>query len=159
MEDVKKFRNLELEVFEGWEKAEKRMPKNIEGNLEDYVRKILEIFKISNISKESKKLIWQVRLVDYRNRAHSAKELKNCLIMISFERGEKAEFSNTLVFDIREHLVGKNEELKQYIKNLEIPNELLENIIQYFKDNLSEYFIAVKEDSIRFRIELKSNNY
>lgn len=154
-------KELALDIFEGREVAKKRIEKGekYKARVEDWVEKIIKIFKISNISNEAKKLIWQVRLVDYRDRAHSTKEFENCLIMISFEHGEKAQFSNALVFDCREHLIGRQEELKQYIKNLEIPNELLENIIQYFKENLSEYFIAVKEDSIRFRIELKSNNY
>lgn len=152
-------KQLALEAVEGRKEAENRIPKVIEENLEDYVRKIIEIFKISNSSKELKKLIRQVRLVDYRDRANSTKEFKNCLIMISFEPGENAQFSNILVFSFREHLIGKSEKLEQYIRNLEIPNELLEDIIQYFKDNLSEHFIAKKEDSIRFKIELKSNNY
>lgn len=146
MSDVKQ---LELEAVEGRKESE----------LRDYVKKIIEIFKISNTSKELKKSIWQVWLIDYRCRANSIEEFENCLIMISFEQGENAQFSNILVFDIREHLIGKSEELEQYIRNLKIPTELLEDIIQYFKENLSEYFIATKEDSIRFKIELKSNNY
>ncbi len=146
MSDVKQ---LALDAVEGRKEAE----------LRDYAKKIIEIFKISNTSKELKKSIWQVRLIDYRGRAHSIEEFENCLIMISFEQGENAQFSNILVFDFRERLIGKSEELKQYIRKLKIPTELLEDIIKYFKENLSEYFIATKEDPIRFKIELKSNNY
>ena len=43
MSDVKQ---LALEVFEGREEAEKRIPKVIEENLDNYVKKIIEIFKI-----------------------------------------------------------------------------------------------------------------
>lgn len=72
MSDVKQ---LALEVFEGREEAEKRIPKVIEENLENYVKKIIEIFKISNSSEKSVVLVWQVRL--YYDSKYSQEEQKN----------------------------------------------------------------------------------
>ncbi len=154
MSDVKQ---LALEVFEGREEAEKRIPKVVVENLEDYVKKIIEIFKISNSSEKSTVLVWQIRLVILETKQYSSQNEKDyCFLMISFEQDDNAEFSNTLVFGSEKNRLGDNTELVEYIKKLEIPKEFFEDIYNYFRENLSEYFETTKEDSKHIRIKLIS---
>lgn len=133
MENVKK---LALEVFEGREEAEKRIPKVILENLEDYVKNIIEIFKISNLSEKSTVLIWQVRLY-YK--------YENIFFMFSFKE-DGCEFYNKAAFESRYTEYGNNETLREYIEDLKIPTKEAKNISKYFKENLSEYFEVEDND-------------
>lgn len=156
MNDVRK---LALDIFEGREEAEKRITKKEVKKeiLENYVKGILDIFKISNLSKKSTVLVWQVRLVNLKpQQGMSQKQKYYCFPMISFEQDDNAEFNNILVFSIKTNSLGDNTELVEHIKKLEIPKKFFENIYNYFKENLSDYFETTKEDSEHIRIKLKS---
>lgn len=156
MNDV---RALALDVFEGRKKAEKRIVKGETKKeiLEDYVKEILDIFKISNLSEKSTVLVWQVRLVSLEpKQGMSQKEKDYCLPMISFGQDDNAKFNNTIVFSIKTNPLGDNTELVEHIKKIEIPKKFFEDIYNYFKENLSDYFETIKEDSEHIRIKLKS---
>lgn len=150
MSDVKQ---LALEAFEGREEAEKRIPKVVEENLEDYVKKIIEIFKISNSSEKSTVLVWQVRL--YYDSKYSQEEQRKCSVMLSFEQ-ENETFYNKDVFGC----VGyeNNESLREYIRGLEIPVGEVQNIFKYFKENLEDYFEVEDIDFKYILIKLKRKN-
>lgn len=128
MEDVKK---LALEAFEGREEAEKKRSKELLENLEDYVKKIIEIFKISNSSEKSKVLVWQVKLCSNEN--------ENCTFLLSFKE-DGYEFYKKKVLESGGIRFGNNESLRKYIEDLKIPCGEVKNISRYFKENLSEYF-------------------
>lgn len=142
MSDVKQ---LALEAVEGRKEAEKRIPKVISENLEDYVKKIIEIFKISNSSEKSTVLVWQVKLYYYYR-------FEICPVMFSFEQ-DSNRFFNKVIFDC----VGyeNNESLKKYIENLEIPTSEAKNILKYFKENLAEYFETEESDNEYIIIKMK----
>lgn len=149
-------RKIASEVFEGREEAEKRIAKGEAKNriLEDYVKEILKIFKISNSSKDSTVLVWQVRLVNLKpKRGMSEKERRFCFPMISFEQEDNAQFYNTLVFT---NSLGDNTELVEHIEKTEIPKKFFGEIYDYFKENLAEYFETTKPDSEHIIIKLKS---
>lgn len=144
MSDVKQ---LALEVFEERSEAENRISNNSTEVLEDCIESIIEIFKISNKLKKSRILIWQVELY----RIYTYQELR---IMISFkEDGE--EFYNTSIFDNAEHKLGNNRTLKDYIDALKIPEYLYQDIVNYFKENLSKYFETEEFNSDHIIIKLK----
>lgn len=145
MSDIKQ---LALEVFEGREEAEKRIPAKVT-DLEDYVRKIIEIFGISNSSENSTVLVWQVRLHYEEYRCAGYRQYDNISFMLSFEKDEDGskvygcEFHSIAVF--RPPMkkcsdFGDNERLRKHIENLKIPAKEAKNISKYFKENLSEYF-------------------
>lgn len=142
MENVKK---LALEVFEGRKEAEKRIPKVILENLEDYVKNIIEIFKISNLSEKSTVLVWQVRLY-YK--------YENIFFMFSFKE-DGCEFYNKTAFESRDTEYGNNETLREYIEDLKIPTKEAKNISKYFKENLSEYFEVEDNNNEYIMIKMK----
>ncbi len=141
MSDVKQ---LALEAVEGRKEAEKRIPKVIAENLEDYVKKIIEIFKISNSSEKSTALVWQVKL--YYDR------FQICPVSFSFEQDSNV-FFNKEIFDCPG--CENNESLKEYIENLKIPTKEAKNILKYFKENLAEYFETEEGDNEYILIKMK----
>lgn len=142
MSDVKQ---LALEAVEGRKEAEKRIPKVIAENLEDHVKKIIEIFKISNSSEKSAVLVWQVKL--YYDK------FQICPVMFSFEQNSYYGFSNKEIFDCPGY--ENNESLKEYIENLKIPTMEAKNILKYFKENLAEYFETEESDNEYIIIKMK----
>lgn len=142
MSDVKQ---LALEAVEGRKEAEKRIPKVIAENLEDYVKKIIEIFKISNSSEKSTVLVWQVKL--YYDK------FQICPVVFSFEQNSYYGFCNKEIFDCPGY--ENNESLKEYIENLKIPTMEAKNILKYFKENLAEYFETEESDNEYIIIKMK----
>lgn len=142
MSDVKQ---LALEAVEGRKEAEKRIPKVIAENLEDHVKKIIEIFKISNSSEKSAVLVWQVKL--YYDK------FQICPVMFSFGQNSYYGFSNKEIFDCPGY--ENNESLKEYIENLKIPTMEAKNILKYFKENLAEYFETEESDNEYIIIKMK----
>lgn len=142
MSDVKQ---LALEAVEGRKEAEKRIPKVIAENLEDHVKKIIEIFKISNSSEKSAVLVWQVKL--YYDK------FQICPVMFSFKQNSYYGFDNKEIFDCPGY--ENNESLKEYIENLKIPTMEAKNILKYFKENLAEYFETEESDNEYIIIKMK----
>ena len=142
MSDVKQ---LALEAVEGRKEAEKRIPKVIAENLEDHVKKIIEIFKIFNSSEKSAVLVWQVKL--YYDK------FQICPVMFSFEQNSYYGFYNKEIFDCPGY--ENNESLKEYIENLKIPTMEAKNILKYFKENLAEYFETEESDNEYIIIKMK----
>lgn len=146
MRDLKK---LALEVFEGREDAEKKIAKNNLATLEECVESIICIFKFSNILEKNKVLVWQVEL-------YTVESSERIGIMISFKQSGEV-FYNTGIFN-RDGIYANNEVLKDFIDSLNIPRILYKDIYNYFKENLSEYFVVEKPDDSHIIIGLKAKS-
>ena len=110
-------------------------------NIEDYVRKILEIFNASNLSVNTL-LVWQVQVF-------KSNDVEHLQIRVSFDKEEKSSFYNV-------QMDNKNFPiLKKLIEQLNIPSELLNDLYEYFNKNLSEYLETkkIREDTIRIKLK------
>ena len=139
---MSKVNDLVLEIVEGRKEAKKRIKEEIvkKAVIADYVFEILKAFKVSNEEEQSAILLWQLKLC--------GATFEYLSIMMSFERGADARFYNTIHLDpdnCKKNLLGNNERLKEYIKNLKIPSAALDELYKYSKKEFYENFKISKQ--------------
>lgn len=148
---MSKVNDLVLDIVEGRKESKKRIEEEVvrKATIADYAYDILKAFKISNEEEQSTILLWQLKLYGIKFPYMS--------IMMSFEKGKDARFYNCGYLEpdlCKKNILGNNEMLEEYIKNLKIPSEAFVELYQYLKKEFSENLnIEIRDES--FIIELK----
>lgn len=137
-------KELAKRVYEDRKDAETR-------KVEDYVRKILEVFNASN-SSVGTLLVWQIRL-DKEDDWGQESDDESLNIRVSFDKSVNGKFYDWDIFDEDEKDVPI---LHSMLQDLEIPRELFEELFEYCNKNLSDYLETTNVDDFAINIKLKN---